>query len=198
MNAPEHREVHNFRDKLREGEAFEDHLDGHFARWFRIAKVGAAQQKAGLDRIFVDKQGRKITVQYKADSKTQESNNAFVETASVSVLGWAYTCQAELLLYYCVGLEKVFVIRPERLRTFLDAWKRKYRMREAQNDGYITLGIAVPLPIFEKCCEKIVDLRPTQADAPSNAVECTVDEWIAGYEREEAKEKKVLGGDEGG
>lgn len=157
MNAP----AHDFKEKLREGEAFEEYLDGYFARWFDIAKVGMAQQKAGLDRVFTDKRGgrKSQTVQYKADSKTQTTDNAFIETASVSVLGWAYTCKADLLLYYCVGLEKVFVIRPEKLRTFLDAWKKKYRLREAQNDGYITIGIAVPIAIFEKCCEKVIPLQ---------------------------------------
>lgn len=144
---------YQFQAQLAEGQAHERHLDDVFAKWFAIKPATAAQQRLGIDRIFRHRDGSVYQVEYKADSLAGKTGNAFVETISVDTTGkpgWAITSQATTLVYMVTEPETVYVIPMVRIRTLLPRWQAVYRTTTAQNDGYQTHGVLVPLAEFEK------------------------------------------------
>ena len=97
------------------GEAF---LDALFSRWYRIRPASAAQQRRGIDRWFRTTT-RRLAVEYKTDHTAARTGNAFVETVSVDTAhkpGWAYTSQADYLVYYIPPDGLVYVLRFAVLR----------------------------------------------------------------------------------
>src|SRR5690606_23251114 len=103
------------------GEAF---LDALFSRWYRIRPASAAQQRRGIDRWFRTAT-RRLAVEYKTDHTAARTGNAFVETVSVDTAhkpGWAYTSQADYLVYYIPPDGLVYVLRFAVLRRELARW----------------------------------------------------------------------------
>lgn len=153
--------TYNFRDQLAIGEAYERRLDEHFQQALtisRIERASRAQQAAGIDRIWHTPSGTTYTVEYKADDKAGRTGNAFVETVSVDTAnkpGWAVASTAQLLAYMVTQPETIYLIEMTALRAQLPRWKRQYRTTYAQNDGYRTHGILVPLDEFERIARKV-------------------------------------------
>ena len=149
--------MYNFAMQHRKGVAAEQMLDDYFAKWFDIRPASMLQQRIGIDRIFTDRRdGRVMTVEYKADFVAQRTGNAFVETVSVDTkdtAGWAYTSAANYLIYYIEGDELVYVFDFAQFREQLDTWQRNYPTRRIPNEGYRTHGLLVPLREFEKYSE---------------------------------------------
>jgi len=151
----------DFDTQLGKGEDWERQLDRHFQKWFKIAPATMDQQRTGIDRIFTDANGRVLTVEYKSDERASSTGNAFVETVSVSTTGkqgWAYTCRADLLLYFLPGDLLIYVWKPEKLRRHLSKWECKYRTVSVPNSGYVTKGILVPLAEFEQYAEQAISI----------------------------------------
>jgi hypothetical protein len=173
--------VHDFATKLAEGEAGETLLDTVFSgavpptwahastefgehvlaalanRRFLPTPVNRADQRRGRDRQLTEN----VTVEYKTDARAQRTHNAFIETVSVDTAnkpGWAYSCTATILAYYVPGDELVYVFRPSRLRGLLPAWLSKFPVRRAQNDGYTTEGVCVPLAELERRADAVLSL----------------------------------------
>jgi len=72
------------------GDAGEAFLDQVFAADYEIRPATRAEQRRGIDRIFVHRQtGRRLAVEYKTDYKAAHTGNAFVETVSVDAAGKA-------------------------------------------------------------------------------------------------------------
>lgn len=153
--------TYNFRDQLAIGEAYERRLDEHFQQALtisRIERASRAQQAAGIDRIWHTSSGATYTVEYKADDKAGRTGNAFIETVSVDTAnkpGWAVASTAQLLAYMVTQPETIYLIEMTALRAQLPRWKRQYRTTYAQNDGYRTHGILVPLDEFERIARKV-------------------------------------------
>jgi len=154
--------LYGFQDKLKEGQAGERFLDGYFERWFNITPATATQQRRGIDRIFNDRtRDRTLRIEYKTDKTAARTHNAFVEVVSVDTEnkpGWAYTSQADYLMYYIPGDDIVYVIRFDILREQLPRWADEYETRHVKNDGYNTIGIPVPLWEFEAISEAQVSV----------------------------------------
>lgn len=156
--------MYSFSRKFKEGQKHERFLDRHYKDRFRIRPASREEERIGIDRHFTDRRnGRTYTIQYKADSTAASTGNAFVETVSVSTgttgkPGWAYSCQADFIVYYVVGKGPAYVIRPEEIRKRLSAWKRQYEAREVPNNGYHTVGLLVPLDEFERIAYAISDI----------------------------------------
>lgn len=141
------------------GEAGEQFLDRWFAAWYEIRPATRAEQRRGIDCIFTRRQtGKHLAVEYKTDYKAARTGNAFIETVSVDTLGkagWAYSSQADYI-YYIPGDGLIYVITLEVLRRELPRWVREYPLRAAQNEGYATHGMLVPLYEFEQHAEAVI------------------------------------------
>jgi hypothetical protein len=145
--------VYDFKRQLRKGEAYERHLDVLFAVDYSITPATHEQQRAGIDRIFTRRiDGKRFTIEYKADSKAGATGNAFIETTSVdttSKAGWATSSQADILVYLVTEPQTIYCIALSKLRTKLERWQRKYREVAVRNKGYRTIGLLVPLHELE-------------------------------------------------
>lgn len=151
---------YDMRRQLKQGEAAEKYLDSYFVDEFDIRPATRDQQRAGIDRIFTRRSdGKKWSVEYKADKTAARTGNAFVETVSVDTAnkpGWAYSCQADFLFYYVVGIGPLYIIRPRDLRRQMDKWRSLYPERRIPNGSYHTIGLLVPLHEFEKLAAQIL------------------------------------------
>ena len=144
------------------GDAGEALLDQVFAADYKIRPATRAEQRRGIDRIFTHrKTGRRLAVEYKTDYKAAHTGNAFVETISVDTVGkagWAYSSAADYMIYYVPGDEVIYVIALAVLRRELSRWVREYPLRAAQNEGYATHGVLVPLDEFEQHAEAVMSI----------------------------------------
>lgn len=150
-----------FKTQLSKGEAAEAELCAHFEEWFTIKRVSMAEQRAGIDRIFHPKDGGPtLKVEIKTDWTASKTGNAFIETVSVDTTGkkgWAYTSQADVLLYYLPDDMLIYWIAFTTLRKHLQRWS-KYKTRKIPNRGYFTIGLLVPLAEFEEHSEHVINL----------------------------------------
>jgi len=154
--------VYHFGAQLARGDAGERFLDGFFSGRYRIRRATAQEQRRGIDRLFTHRQtGQQIAVEYKTDYVAARTHHAFVETVAVDAVGkagWAYTSQAEYLMYYVPGEGVVYVLALEVLRRQLPRWLRSYPLRQARNAGYATHGVVVPLDEMEACAEAAISV----------------------------------------
>ena len=145
--------VYDFDAQHEQGQKGEAFLDAFFAaRGHRIQPATRGQQRQGIDRIFL-RGGKMARVEYKTDFLAHETGHVFIETISIDTddkAGWAYTSQADLLVYYIPGQNVIYVISLERLREHLPRWCETYPTRPAQNQQYATHGVLVPIGEFEQ------------------------------------------------
>ena len=163
--------TYSFDTQKARGDAGEQFLD----RWFAAARTCGAgtgeydvqpatreEQRRGIDRIFTHRRtGKRLTVEYKTDYKAAQTGNAFVETVSVDTTGkagWAHSSEANYLIYFIPGDGLIYILALEVLRRELPRWVREYPLRVAQNEGYATHGILVPLDEFERCAEVVINV----------------------------------------
>lgn len=149
------------------GQSVEAFLDDYFGYMgWHIERTTPHQERALHlgDRIFI-RNGQSYFVEYKSGIQTHYSGNLFIETVSVdtnSTPGWAYTCQADYLMYACLLDHKILVFVPAVLRSQIPEMKLKFRetqTRHGQNDGYNTHGLLVPLRYAEdNLASKVIDL----------------------------------------
>jgi hypothetical protein len=144
---------HIFQDQLHEGKRAEHFLDIYFARWFHIHPVSLdTELRDGYDRVFQRRNNaERLKIEYKADWQASDTGNAFIETISVyeeRKPGWAYTSQADMLIYFVPPRGAVYMLPLSAIRFMLASWKLRYREVPAPNQGYKTYGILVPLLQF--------------------------------------------------
>ena len=147
-------------EQLAQGEGAEARLDRHFAGRCIIQPATRAQQQVGIDRLFTHRQtGLTYTVEYKTDWTAGRTGNAFIETVSVDIQqipGWAYTAQAEWLVYFVPTRLQIYLIAFTDLRAQLPTWLTSCKAAPPiPNRGYNTLGILVPLPLLAQCASQI-------------------------------------------
>ena len=152
--------IYQMQKQLVRGEKAEALLDEHFSDRFKIILASRAEQRSGIDRIFEARAGAKqYTVEYKTDWTAGRTHNAFIETVSVDTMnvpGWAYTSQAEWLIYYVPDDETIYLVRFADLRKHIEEWIEQFGPEKfIPNDGYYTRGVAVPLDVFVICSSRI-------------------------------------------
>lgn len=152
--------AYEMKKQLARGEEAEQLLDRHFADRFEIRAATRKEQRQGIDRIFVQHESqRRYLVEYKTDWTAGRTGNAFVETVSVdtkNIPGWAYSSQSDWLIYYVPDQQRILILSFARLRELLPSWIQKHKAAPPiPNRGYNTLGILVPLSIFEFACQKV-------------------------------------------
>ena len=152
---------YNFNDQLAHGEQGEAFLDRFFAQWFHVTPATPEEQRQGIDRHFSHlKSHEHFTVECKTDSTAARTGNAFIETISVDTeqkAGWAFTSQANRLLYYVPGKHVVFILEMTAIRARLPFWLQAYEVRQVPNNGYHTHGLLVPLEELERCAARVMD-----------------------------------------
>lgn len=155
-------DVHSFTGNIKKSDEHNRALDAVFSQWYEIHRMPLEVDKLGIDRIWREREWKVYyTVEYKADDRTAETGNAFVETVSVDTKnkpGWGYTCAAQILVYYIPQWNKAYLLSPMTIKEHIQEWREKYREVSAQNNGYKTLGIAVPFDVFKKYCYAVVDI----------------------------------------
>lgn len=149
--------TYEFDKQLAVGHSGESALDAFFGRWYIIRPATAAQQRAGIDRIWEDRKTKRVMrVEYKTDRRAGRTGNAFIETASVVVdgvtkkQGWALTSQADVLVYYIPEPEAIYLLQLDDVRRALPGWMKQHLVRQIPNSGYYTEGVVVPLREFER------------------------------------------------
>jgi hypothetical protein len=151
---------YDFNEQLAEGDRGEASLDRHFSRWFRIEPATPEEQRQRVDRHYRHRtSGQNFKVEYKTGSTASRTGNAFIETVSVDTeqrAGWAFTSQADMLLYYVPGKRVVYVLKMAAIRARLPFWLQKHEVREVPNNGYHTHGLLVPLEELERCAERVL------------------------------------------
>lgn len=136
---------------LKRGQMYEQKIDRHFRETFGlgITEVNMVLQRAGIDRIWVNRDFVARAVEYKADEKAAETGNAFIEVISNDKTGregWALTSYAEHLCYLDVGNARAYFCDMKRIKQLAAGkWMRTAR-RGKCNDGYKNaIGLLIPL-----------------------------------------------------
>lgn len=147
--------TYNFDEQMQTGDQGEKIMDDFFAaRGYTIRPATPEEQRRGIDRAFRSpKTGRVSLVEYKSDHTAARTGNAFIETVSVDSAGkpgWALTSQADYLVYFIPPTGTIYVIPFLAINWELPRWIRDYPPREAQNDGYKTHGVIIPLTELER------------------------------------------------
>jgi hypothetical protein len=154
--------TYTFDEQKARGDAGELFLDQWFAREYEVRPATPEEQRRGIDRLFMHLQtGKCLAIEYKTDYRAAQTGNAFVETVSVDTagkVGWAHSSEAEYLIYYIPGDGLMYVLALEVLRRELPRWMREYPLRSAQNEGYATHGVLVPLAEFERHAEVVINV----------------------------------------
>jgi hypothetical protein len=65
-------------------------------------------------------------------------------------MGWALTARADILVYYVPPSRMIYVVQFKALQWELPRWIRDFPPRHAQNSGYVTHGIIIPLSELAK------------------------------------------------
>lgn len=153
--------AYNFDEQNLQGAKGEAFLDAFFAeRGHTIQPATRGQQRIGIDRVFLW-EGKMARIEYKTDFLAADTGHVFVETISIDTdgkAGWAYTSQADLLVYFIPGLRRIYVIPLETLREHLPAWVEAYPSRSARNEAYSTHGLLVPIAEFARFASQVFDL----------------------------------------
>jgi len=138
--------VYHFDQEYKKGLKGERILDEWFKkRGYPVEEVNREKQRRGIDRlIFVEDQGRYISVEYKTDFMAKDTGNFFMEEVSVDTQnkeGWLTKSEAEYLIFFVYPLY-FYLLQFDLLNIKIPIWDKKYDFRRVSipNDGYNTLG----------------------------------------------------------
>jgi len=161
--------AYDFKTQLSIGEQYETLLDNHYSQWYDIFSLSMQAQKAGIDRIWVNKNnGFRYSVEYKSDRTASTTGNVFIETMSVdktNKLGWAYTSCSQILVYYLPFEHTAYHITTLTIKNMVEKWERNYSSRSIPNGDYSTIGILVPINVFKNECYNIHQLNKDTTNA---------------------------------
>ncbi len=147
---------YHFDVQLKIGKDAERHLDRLFSQWYRIEELPLdIEQRVHADRLFVRQDDSQVMVEYKTDLMGHKTGNLVIETISAdthNTPGWVYTSQADMLVWWVVGLGEVLVAKMADVRAQLPEWQKRYQTVKIPNDGYHSIGLLVPIPVFKDLC----------------------------------------------
>lgn len=146
--------MYSLSEQLRIGEIGGYLLDGYFCKLYNLQFASSQDEYNGIDRIAFRPDGKQILLEYKTDLLAERTGNAFIETCAYDASargqrsGWAYTSQANVIVYFLPLTNRLYLIRPHRLRSRMPQWERKYRQVQVINAGWTTHGLLVPLQVL--------------------------------------------------
>src|SRR5260370_9320016 len=113
-----------------------------------VTYVDLTDQRRGIDRV-IERTDERMTVEYKVEYKAKKTGNVYIETVSVNSpfkQGWAWTCQADRILYTVIGDDSyVLWVRPKEIKKCIPYWTVHYRTVKCINRDYWGEGILVPI-----------------------------------------------------
>lgn len=151
--------VYSFPEQLERGQRWEGVLDEYFQEWYDTFEATRDEQRRGIDRHFSypGENRPPVTVEYKADDKTSDTGNVFIETESVvekDKPGWAWKSEAEILVYLAIP-DTIYIAKMDKVREMIPTWRRVYGTRRVRNEYWTSRGIPVPEDVFESACIKV-------------------------------------------
>jgi len=148
--------AYDFDKQYQVGEEGEQVLDKFFRTRFYIKNASSTDQHNGTDRFFVSTStGKRYSVEYKTDALAASTGNVFIETVSVDTSetrGWAYTSCAQVLIYYIPPEALAYMVPMMDIKRLIRDWEDRFTTKCVPNNGYNTMGIAVPRTVFEADC----------------------------------------------
>lgn len=122
-------------------------------------------QKMGVDRVIHLENGKRylidekirendwpdILLEYKSVADEYETIGWVEKPLSIDYLAYAFCPSQTCYLFDWVSLKRVW-------RYYGEKWKREYRTIKAQNNGYVTYSVAVPISILISkisACKKV-------------------------------------------
>lgn len=154
--------VHNFNERLNFSERASDELF-----WLEIYKKAfpnmvnampcpgdTISQRAGIDRVILLSSGKLITI----DEKKREEvwDDILLEYVSVDTNGTPGWIEKDLIIDYLAYAfmpnKTVYLLPWDLLRRawlfYKPSWMAKYKKVSAQNNGYKTLSLAIPIAVL--------------------------------------------------
>lgn len=163
-------DVHEWKEKYEEGKSYEAEQDAIFSRWFLAEPVNEAVDRSGIDRKFTTREFPfHFTVQYKADVRAADTGRLFIEVISNDrrgTPGWGIKCEANIISVYIPQRRVVYLLSAPLLRMFVPIWYMQFAIHKAQNDGYATHGICVPVAVVEESAVCLHVMRLSSLTAP--------------------------------
>lgn len=164
--------VHDFRDSLRKSAEQADNpiWESVYRKAFPtfdamscVRKDGWAQ-RGGIDRVVVLSSGRTLTVDEKV--RDRDYGDILLEYWSNEqrkVPGWvAKDLACDYIAYAILPTKKCYLLPFQTLRKAWQenrkAWVQNYRRIEAQNSGYVTVSVGVPVPVLMGSLTKAMEV----------------------------------------
>ena len=166
--------IHSFEMQLQYSHDKEGSFDQIYKEYFqnvseikRIDRIpDMDKQRCGIDTIITLNSGECISVQEKW-RKRNFRGDFLIEYCSVQSgnvcdkPGWIYTIDSDYIFAaYADGIVKIYPVALLKIAWANNKikWIPRYFIRPAQNDGYITLNVAVPIKILEPEIVKAMQL----------------------------------------
>ena len=162
--------MNRFREDLRysltlnEADAFHTFYSEFFPNFQRIETVSdKCLQRNGIDKIVHLLSGKKIFIDEK--KRRVDYGDILIEVYSDKerkIPGWLSANKyTDYIAYAIIPANKLYFLPFQILRATMKRnyaqWKRKYGIKEAQNPGYITTNIAIP--VNELLCEMMITMQ---------------------------------------
>jgi len=155
--------IYDFRKQLDKGKSVEISLDNFFKKWYNIETVTIDEERSqGIDRVFTSLSTGKVTrIEYKADFKTKDTGNIYLELSvdgdnGYHKDGWALRSTADLILYTIIYETEYLIlgITPGNITKHIPEWSTKFRTAKCRNVGYGSTGLLIPLDNFSSIASK--------------------------------------------
>ena len=141
--------IHEFNDSLKNGHAGEWVINRYHAKYYIVREATMKEQYQGIDAVYTSKQsGTVYKIEIKTDFMTAKTDNIAIELVSNTSTGkggWAVTSQSDYIIYYLWDLWIVFYFNTKELAELVPHLKTSYPIKPAQNNGYQSMNILVPV-----------------------------------------------------
>jgi len=153
---------HDFDEEIEKSLRAANWMDNYFSNNPHITVMGVPSlkvDKLGIDRVFkID--DILYSVEYKADFRTKQTGNIFVEIVSTQETpGWMYTMCSQNLMYFTDDdnwqNNRIYITPVAEMKKNFTKWA-SYRKVPAYNKGYVSYGRIVPFREYQKACEKVI------------------------------------------
>ena len=167
---------YSFKSKLAEGERGERFIAACVSRFGRVyPATGRAYQMVGIDAFMVSERWGYTSLQFKQCNLAQRFGNAFIEVEILDAeknrtdFGWAYKTTANFVLYWCVGMGRIYIIETTSLKRELPKLLSNYPTGEGRSveNGRVWYGRGIRLPLLElerSLCRGVLHVREQEAE----------------------------------
>lgn len=102
-------------------------------------------RRKDIDYVLINQRGQQTTLEIKNDTRSESTNNFFVETynsnnKSHSYKGWFYYCEAEYICFLQENNRKAYIVSLDELKDNIDA--NNYRAANSSNARGFLMPIA--------------------------------------------------------